>query len=68
MRRATLLVDIALALAVTMLVLILGPGLAVVALLAVAVLGVCAASFLIGGWRRRRARGRSSRRRTVARR
>jgi uncharacterized protein HemY len=58
-KRNTLLVDVAIAVALTILVLILAPGLAIVAILAVAVLVVCAASFGIVGWRRRRARRRS---------
>jgi len=56
MRRNTLLVDAAIALAVTALVLILAPGLAVVAILALLALVVCGVSFAVAGWRRRRAR------------
>lgn len=53
-----LLVDIALAVAAAILVLILAPGLAIVAILALAVLLVCAVSFAIAGWRGRRTVGR----------
>ena len=62
-----LLVDVAIAVALTIVVLIVSPGLAVVAILAVAVLLVCGVSFAIVGWRRRRG-VRQTRRRTVARR
>ena len=66
MRRNTLLVDLAIALAVTIFVLILGPGLAVVAILALAVLIVCGVGFAVTRWRRRGARRASSRRRSPA--
>ncbi|MBV9366507.1 MAG: hypothetical protein JOY89_19915 [Solirubrobacterales bacterium] len=65
MRRNTLLVDLAIALAVTILVLILVPGLAVLAILALAVLVVCGVSFAVTRWRRRGSR-QASRRRTPA--
>jgi len=64
-RRGTLLVDLAIALAVTILVLILLPGLAVVAILALAVLIVCGVSFAVVAWRRRGA-SRTARRRAPA--
>ena len=67
MRRNTLLVDLGIALALTILVLILVPGLAVVAIIALAALVVCGVSFAVTRWRRRSAR-RASRRRTPARR
>jgi hypothetical protein len=54
--RNTLLVDTGIALALTVLVLILLPGLAVVAILALFVLVVYGVSFAVVGWRRRRAR------------
>ena len=70
MRRNTLLVDVLIALALAGLVLIVAPGLAVVAILAVAALVVSGVSFAIGGWRRQRAHRRAprSRQRTAARR
>ena len=69
MRRNTLLVDAAIALAIAGLVLIVSPGLAVVAILAVAALVVCGASFAVAAWRGRRARRRAPRsRRPVPRR
>jgi uncharacterized protein HemY len=55
-RRNTVLVDAAIAVALTVLVLIIAPGLAVVALLALLVVVVCGVSFAVVGWRRRRAR------------
>lgn len=61
MRRNTLLVDVAIALAVAGLVLILAPGLAVVAILVAVVLLVCGVSFAISGWRARLWPRRSSR-------
>jgi hypothetical protein len=60
-RRNTLLADLAIALAIAGLVLIIAPGLAIVAILAVLALVICAASFAFVGWRRRRARYRRSR-------
>ena len=63
----TLLVDLAIALAITILVLILLPGLAVVAIVALAVLVLCGVSFAVTRWRRRGA-GHTTRRRTPARR
>jgi hypothetical protein len=60
-RRNPLLVDLAIAVAVTILALIILPGLAVVAILAFAVLLVCGASVVIGALRRRRARPPRSR-------
>jgi predicted lysophospholipase L1 biosynthesis ABC-type transport system permease subunit len=60
-RRNTLLVDVAIALAIAGLVLVVAPGLAIVAILAVLALVVCAVSFAFVGWRRRRARYRPSR-------
>jgi uncharacterized protein HemY len=62
MRRNTLLVDAAIALAVTALALILAPGLAVVGILALLVLLVCGVSFAVAGWRGRRARRHARRR------
>lgn len=62
MTRNPLLADIAIAVALTILVLIILPGLAVVALIAVAVLLVCAISFAIGAVRRRRTRALPPRR------
>jgi uncharacterized protein HemY len=69
-RRNLLLFDVAVALALAGLVLILAPGLAVVAIVAVVALVVCGVSFAVGRWRRRRARRRGAalRRRPVARR
>ena len=61
MKRNTLLADRAIALAIAGLVLILAPGLAIVAILAVLALVICAVSFAFVGWRRRRARYRGSR-------
>jgi len=61
MRRNTLLVDLAIAVALTVLVLIISPGLAVVAIIALLVLLVCGVSFAAVGWRRRRARHRAPR-------
>jgi predicted lysophospholipase L1 biosynthesis ABC-type transport system permease subunit len=61
MRRNTLLVDAAIALALAGLVLIVAPGLAIVAILAVAALVVCGLSFAFTGWRGRRARRRAPR-------
>ena len=61
MRRNTLLADLAIALAIAGLVLILAPGLAIVAILAVLALVICVLSFAFVGWRRRRARYRGSR-------
>jgi len=60
-RRNILLTDVAIALALAGLVLILSPGLAIVAILAVAVLVVCGVSFAVGGVRRRRVRRRMPR-------
>jgi F0F1-type ATP synthase assembly protein I len=54
--RNTLLVDLAIAVAITVLLLIVLPGLAVVAILAVLVVLVCGITFALGAWRRRRAR------------
>jgi drug/metabolite transporter (DMT)-like permease len=54
-RRNTLLIDLGIALAVTGLVLIVAPGLAIVAILAVLAVLVCALSFAFAGWRGRRA-------------
>ena len=68
MTRNTLLVDLAIAVAITLVVLVILPGLAVVAIVAAAVLLVCGVSFAVGAWRRRRARYRSRPRRAVARR
>lgn len=69
MRRNTLVVDVAIALAIAGLILIVAPGLAIVAILAVLALLVCGASFAAVGWRRRRARRRvASSRRPLARR
>ena len=69
MRRNILLVDLAIALALAGLVLILAPGVAIVAILAVTVLLVCGLSFAVGGVRRRQARRRRARsRRPLARR
>jgi drug/metabolite transporter (DMT)-like permease len=53
-RRNVLLVDVAIALALAGLVLILSPGLAIVAIVAVAALLVCGVSFAIAGVRSRR--------------
>jgi uncharacterized protein HemY len=61
MRRNTLLVDLAIAVALTVLVLIIAPGLAVVAIIALLVLLVCGVSFAVMGWRRRRGRHRAAR-------
>jgi hypothetical protein len=55
-RTNTVLVDAAIAVALTVLVLIIAPGLAVVALVALFVLVVCGVSFAVVGWRRHRAR------------
>ena len=60
-RRNPLLVDVAIAVALTVLVLIVVPGLAVVAILAVIVVLVCGASFVVAALRRRRARPPRSR-------
>ena len=61
MKRNTLLVDVAIAVAITIVVLIVLPGLAVVAILAALVLVVCGASFAVVGWHRRRVRRRAPR-------
>jgi hypothetical protein len=55
-------VDAAIAVALTIFVLIVAPGLAVVAILAVAVLLVCAVSWALTGRRRRREYRRPPRR------
>lgn len=68
MRSNILLVDAAIAVALAILVLIVSPGLAVVAIVAVAVLVVCGVSFAVVGWRRRSARRRANTRRTLVRR
>ncbi len=49
------LVDVAIGVAVATLVLILAPGYAVVAIIAIAVLLVVGVSFAVTGWRSRRA-------------
>ena len=61
MKRNTLLVDLAIALAIAGLILIIAPGLAIVAILALVALVVCAVSFAFVGWRRRRGRLRAPR-------
>jgi hypothetical protein len=50
----TLLVDIALALFVAIVLIVIAPGLAVVGLLAILVLLICAATFALDRWRKRR--------------
>lgn len=65
MRRNVLLVDVVIALALAGLVLILAPGLAIVAIVAVVALLVCGVSFAIAGARKRRS---ARRRRPIARR
>lgn len=54
MRRQILLIDVAIALSITIVAVIVLPGVAIVAILALAVLAVCAISFLFDGWRARR--------------
>ena len=54
MRRQTLLIDVAIAVVLTILVLILAPGLAIVAILGLIVLVVCGVSSAVGAWRVRR--------------
>lgn len=54
MRRPTLLSDVAIAVALAILVLIIAPGLAIVAILGLLVLAVCGISFAVSGWRHRR--------------
>lgn len=56
MRRGTLLLDFALAIGVAVILLIVSPGLAVVGLVAVIVLVVCAISLLFDAWRSGRRR------------
>ena len=69
MRRNTLLVDALIAVLCAAIVLIAGPGLAIVGILALLVLGACAASLVVDGRRRRRlsARGRPAVARVAAR-
>jgi drug/metabolite transporter (DMT)-like permease len=55
-KRNTLLVDAAIALAIAGLILIVAPGLAVVAILALLAVVVCGLSFAFSRWRGRRAR------------
>jgi ABC-type bacteriocin/lantibiotic exporter with double-glycine peptidase domain len=56
MRRNTLLVDAGIAVVLAILVIVISPGLAVVGLLAILVLLVCAVSFGVDRLRRRRRR------------
>jgi Flp pilus assembly protein TadB len=67
MRSNPLLVDLAIAVALTIFVLIVTPGLAVVAILAVAVLVVCGISWVFAGRRRRRRAYRRPPRRPIPR-
>ena len=60
-RRNPLLVDVAIAVALTILVLIVVPGVAVVAIVAVVVVLACGASLVVAALRRRRARPPRSR-------
>jgi len=55
-----LLVDVALAVVIALLVVILTPGLAVAAIVAIFLLVVCAVSFGLEWWRARWRRGRAS--------
>ena len=57
MRRSTLIVDIAIALAAMIVLVIISPGLAIVGLIAILVLVGCGLSFVFDTWRTRR-RGR----------
>lgn len=59
--RSASLVDVAIAVMVAIMVLIIAPGWAVVAIVAVAVLLVIGVSFAFTGWRGRRVRHRSGR-------
>ena len=61
MRRNPLLIDLAIAMALTILLLIVLPGLAVVAIVAFVVLLACLVSLVVGTLRRRRARPPRSR-------
>ena len=65
MSRRILLIDLGIALVLAILVLIISPGVAVAAMIALAVLVVCGVSFALDAWRRpRRMRtGRAGRRR-----
>ena len=62
MRRNTLIVDVGLALAAMILLVIISPGLAIVGLVAILVLLVSGLSFVFDAWRTRR-RGRPAGRR-----
>ena len=61
MIRNVLIVDIAIALLIGLLVLLLSPGLAVAAIIALVVLVACGVSLLWGAWRTRRSRRRAPR-------
>jgi ABC-type bacteriocin/lantibiotic exporter with double-glycine peptidase domain len=54
MRRNTLIVDLALAVVAMIVLVIISPGLAIVGLIAILVLVVCALSFVFDAWRTRR--------------
>lgn len=56
MTRNTLLVDVAIAAILTILVVVLSPGLAVVGLIALAVVVICVVSFVLDARRRKRRR------------
>ena len=60
MRRPELLVDVALAVVIALLVVILTPGLAVAAIVAIFLLVVCVVSFGLEWWRARWRRRRAS--------
>jgi ABC-type bacteriocin/lantibiotic exporter with double-glycine peptidase domain len=66
MRRNTLVVDAVIAVVLAALVLILAPGLAIVAILAILVLIICAVSFLLDAKQVRASRARAPRRRSAA--